>query len=807
MFSNYFKIFLRNLRRNPTYMMINVLGLAVGMAASILIFLFVQHELSYDRYHENADRIYRVSRQWVNPDGQISLHLGHAAPPFAPLIKSDFGDRVEEAVRLLSNNPILIHEGRSFQEEGFFFADPEVFKVFSWKMLEGDPEQALANPDGLVITESMARKYFGNEDAMGKAIEMKVGEFSWDLQVRGVMEDIPANSHFNVEFLATMNPVIAFYGSLDQMMQNFGNNAFSTYLLLAEGVDPNALEREFPAFIDRHIPTESENPVSRVTQLNLWPLTDIHLHSNLDSEIEPNSSIENVYIYSAIALFILLIACINFMNLATARSAKRAMEVGLRKVMGADKVLLVKQFMSESMFLVILALLFALVIVWVALPAFGNFTGKDLSLNLFQEPQLLLWMGILVLLVGALAGSYPSLFLSGFQPVKVLKGTFKIGSAHETFRSVLVVGQFAISIVMIVGVMVVLDQLNFIKNKDLGFDKEQIVVLPAYSEFTGNYEMMRERLLQHPGIREVSLASRVPSGRLLDSQGTQAEVNGELLPINVRISDIHVSHSFMNTFGMNLVAGRDLDFNLASDSTGAFLLNEAAVRAIGWSSPEEAVEKQFHYGIRRGYVVGVIEDFHFESLHQPISPMVFMVPDDRFSQVAVKLHPDRQDEAMAFLQEEWTAMRSDFPFSPFFIEDRFLEQYETEEKVGQLFGFFAGLAIVISVLGLFGLAAYSTEQRTKEIGIRKVMGASVSNIVTLLGRDFLKLVLIGFLLAIPIGWYGMNQWLGNFAYSVGVSWWIFVVAGLVAFLVAAITVSSQSIRAALVNPVDTFKEG
>ncbi|MBS9522804.1 ABC transporter permease [Litoribacter alkaliphilus] len=807
MFSNYFKIFLRNLRRNPTYMMINVLGLAVGMAASILIFLFVKHELSYDRYHEKAERIYRVSRQWVNPDGQISLHLGHAAPPFAPLIKSDFGDRVEEAVRLLSNNPILIHEGKSFQEEDFFFADPEVFKVFSWKMLEGDPNQALTYPDGLVITESMARKYFGNEDAMGKAIEMKVGEFSWDLQVRGVMEDIPANSHFNVEFLATMNPVIAFYGSLDQMMQNFGNNSFSTYLLLAEGVDPHALESEFPAFIDRHIPNESNKPVSETTQLNLWPLTDIHLHSNLDSEIEPNSSIENVYIYSAIALFILLIACINFMNLATARSAKRAMEVGLRKVMGADKTLLVKQFMSESMFLVILALLFALVIVWVALPAFGNFTAKELSLNLLQEPQLLLWMALLVLLVGALAGSYPSLFLSGFQPVKVLKGTFKIGSAHEKFRSVLVVGQFAISIVMIVGVMVVLNQLNFIKNKDLGFDKEQIVVLPAYAEFTGNYEMMRERLLQHPGIAEVSLASRVPSGRLLDSQGTQAEVNGELLPINVRISDIHVSHSFLNTFGMNLVAGRDLDFNLASDSTGAFLLNEAAVRAIGWSSQEEAVEKQFHYGIRRGFVVGVIEDFHFESLHQPISPMVFMVPEDRFNQVAVKLHPDRQDEAMAFLQDEWIAMKSDFPFSPFFIEDRFWEQYETEEKVGQLFGFFAGLAIVISVLGLFGLAAYSTEQRTKEIGIRKVMGASVTNIVTLLGRDFLKLVLIGFLLAIPIGWYGMSQWLENFAYSVGVSWWIFVVAGLVAFLVAAITVSSQSIRAALVNPVDTFKEG
>jgi len=806
MLSSYIKIFLRNFRRSPVFILINIIGLAIGMASSILIFLFVQHELSYDRYHEKADNIYRLSRQWTNADGEISLHLGHLAPPFAPLLKSDFADRIEEAVRLLGTEPVLIYEGKSFQESKFFFADPEIFNVFSWKLLEGDPSTALDSPDGLIISETMAKKYFGNDEAMGKAIEMKVAGQSLNLQVTGVMEDTPDNSHFQANFFASMNPVISFYGSLDQMMQNFGNNSFATYILLADGTDPDVLEAELPAFIDRHMAAERDGaPASRNTQINLWPLTDVHLYSNLDSEVEPNSSIEYVYIYTAIAFFILLIACINFMNLATARSAKRAMEVGLRKVMGADKSLLIRQFMSESIFMVVFALLLALIITWVALPAFANFTGKELSLNLISNPEYLLLMALLAVVVGLIAGSYPSLFLSGFQPIKVLKGTYKTGSGHDKFRSILVVGQFAISIVLIVSVLVVMRQLDYMKNKDLGFEKDQLVILPAHSDIIGNYETFRERWMQQPGVKDVALASRVPSGRLLDSQGAQAEVKGELLPINIRISDIHVSHSFMDVFGMDIIAGRNFDFNLASDSTESFILNEAAIRAIGWESAEDAVDRPFHYGIRRGYVVGVVKDFHFESLHQPISPMVFMIPSDRFSQVAVKMHAENSEATMAYLQEEWTAIRPDEPFNSFFIEDRFLEQYTAEEKVGQLFGIFAGLAIIISVLGLFGLTAYATEQRVKEIGIRKVMGASSANIVTLLGKDFLKLVLIGFILAVPIGWYGMSGWLDNFAYSSGIQWWVFLVAGLVAFLVAALTVSTQSLRAAWINPVDAFK--
>ena len=806
MLFNYLKIFIRNLKKNPVYILINILGLSVGMAASILIFIFVQHELSYDNYHQHGDRIFRVSRAWFNPNGEANLHLGHAAPPFGPLLKSDFQGKIEEAVRLM-NVKLVVKEGDDvFEESKFFFSDPEVFKVFSWKLVEGDPSTALTFPDGLVLTQSMAKKYFGDQSAMGEYMEVKIGSASMDMQVRGIMEDVPDNSHFQLDFLASMEPVVEFYGGYEAVMKNFGSNSFSTYLLLEEGIDAEDLEAELPAFIDRHIPPSAQGfSASMGTKLFLWPLRDIHLYSNLDSEIELNGSIEYVYIYSAIAVFILLIACINFMNLATARSAKRAMEVGLRKVLGADRPLLVKQFMSETIFMTFIALLLALAMVALSINSFGDFTNKQLEINFLDSPYYILALLFLVIAVGLISGSYPSLFLSGFQPVKVLKGTYKIGSIHEKLRSFLVIGQFAISIVLIVAVLVVIQQLDFMKDKDLGFEKEEIVVLPAYVEFTDNYEMLRERLISNSGVSEVSLGSRLPSGRLLDAQGAQAEVRGELSPIDVRIADIHVSHSFFKTFEMKIVAGRDFDYNMASDSTEAFILNQSAVRAIGWENEEEAIDKQFLYGNRRGYVVGVVKDFHFESLHQPISPMVFLIPQDRFNEVAIKIRSESKEETLEFLKAEWQAMKPDFPFNYYFVADRFNQQYEAEEKVGTVFGFFAGLAILISVLGLFGLSAYATERRVKEIGIRKVMGASIWGIVSLLGRDFLKLVLIGFILAIPLAYFGMNSWLANFAYKISISWSVFFFAGLVATIIAAVTVSSQSIRAAMINPVDAFK--
>ncbi|MBN3518572.1 ABC transporter permease [Algoriphagus lutimaris] len=806
MFKNYFKIVFRNAKKNPLYVFINILGLSIGMAVSILIFLFVQHELSYDTYHSNSDRIFRISRSWYNADGDVSLHLGHVAAPFGPLIKSDFGDQVEEVVRL-TNNGLLIRSGEnSFMEDEFFFADPEVFDVFSWNMIDGDPKAALESGDGVLISEDMAKKYFGNSPAIGQELIGEIQGMTLTFQVRGVFENIPDNTHMHPDFIATMNPVIQFYGGLEAFMKNFGGNNFSTYVLLKEDYDYKALESQLPALIDRNMgEAQAGVPMSKVTELHLWPIEDIHLYSNLDSEIEANGNIDYVYVYFAVALFILLIACINFMNLSTARSSLRSMEVGLRKVMGADRSRLVNQFMGESFVMTFISLIIAVILVYIFLPLFSDFTQKQLSLNFIENPEYLLVLVGLAIGVGLLAGSYPALFLSGFSPSKVLKGTFKAGKGHENFRSVLVVGQFAISVILIVAVIVVVRQLDFMQSKDLGFQKDDIVVLPASPAIVENYQIIKDRFLNNPGISGVTISSRVPSGRLLDSQGGSAEVNGEMSQLDVRIADIHVGHEFIKTYGIPILAGRDFDFQMASDSTEAFILNEVAIRDIGWSTPEEAIGKKFNYGGRNGFVTGVMKNFHFESLHQPIVPIVFMITQDRSNQVSIKIDASRREETLTYLKAEWADLNPGFPFEPRFVDEGFNRQYEAEQRVKTIFTFFSALAVLISVLGLLGLTTFATEQRTREIGIRKVMGAETSNILILLGKDFMKLVLIGFLIAVPISWFGMDSWLEDFAYKIGINWTIFLWAGLIAGLIAAGTVMMQSLKAALANPVKSIK--
>ncbi len=813
MLKNYIKIAIRNLRKNPGYSFINIFGLALGMGICILILLYVQYELSYDKYHENSDRIVRVSRAWFNQDGEISLHLGHAAPPFGPRLEEDFQGSIQEMVRFLEVSPLLRYDENAFVEDRFFFADPEVFSMFSWELIKGDPANALKYPDGLVVTESMAEKYFGDEDPIGKAIEFQLGSNTLPLQVTGVIEDVPGNSHFQFDFLASMEPVVQFYGGQEAFMQNYGSNNFATYLLLPEGYNYQELQEQIPAFIDRHLSTNDNHiggegePVraSDGTMLFLQPLTDIHLHSNLDSEIEANSRIEYVYIYGAIAFFILIIACINFMNLSTARSVKRAVEVGLRKVIGANRGALIRQFIGESVVTALLSLISAVLLVELMLPFVNGFIGSNLELNLFKNNIQLLGLIGIVLFVGLVAGSYPAFFLSGFQPASVLKGSFKAGKIHERFRSVLVITQFAISIALISCMIIVYSQLDFMRTKDLGFDKENVAVLPVSEQITSNYEIIRERLLSHPGILNVSLASRVPSGRLLDSQGTRAEVDGELQDINFRIADIHISHDFLETFDISLEAGRNFDINFASDSTEAFILNETAVETIGWQSPLEAIDKQFLYGGRRGRVIGVVNDFNFESLHQSIAPIVFLIPDERINNVAIKIRNNSLQEVLDFLEEQWAALRPGYPFTYFFVQDNFDKQYNSEERLGTLFGFFSLLAVIIAALGLFGLASYTVQQKIKEIGIRKVLGATVSQIVWLLSTRFTLLVILSIVIATPIAWYAMNQWLADFAYRIEIGPGIFAIAGGAALVIALLTVSWQSVKAAVSNPVDSLR--
>lgn len=806
MIENYFKIVIRNAKKHPLYVSINLLGLAVGMAVCLVILIYVRFEFSYDTYHPDGDRLYRVSRAWYNPDGEVSLHLGHTAPPFGPLIKSDFPDDVEVSARLFNYNPLIKNGNQAFEEERFFFVDPEVFDLFGWEIVEGEGKGALAQADGVILSESTAKRYFGEKSAVGQTLIANLAGQEATLQVRGVMKDVPQNTHFQVDFLSSMVPVIQFYGGLEPFMSNYGSNNFSTYIKLRPGLDYKDFEAKLPDLIDRHMgENQAGIPFSKSNQLILWPIESIHLYSNLDSEIEPNGNIDYVYIYLAVALFILLIACINFMNLSTARSSLRSMEVGLRKVMGADRGLLIRQFLGESFVMTLFAMVLAVLLVVFSLPFFADFTDKPLAFNPISNPEYLgLIVGIIVF-VGLISGSYPALFLSGFMPAKVLKGAFKAGKVHERFRSVLVVGQFAISVVLIVAVFVVINQLKFMQSKDLGFKKEDIVYLPTSTRINDNWKIFKDRLENHPGIESVTLSSRVPSGRLLDSQGGTAEVNGEMTQLDLRIADIHVAHNFLETYGISVVAGRSFDEKLASDSTEAFLLNETAVRQIGWASAEEAIGKQFLYGGRRGFVTGVMQDFHFESLHQPIVPIVFLVVSDRQNQVSIRLKSDQREEVLAYLQGEWSEMRPDFPFEPNFVDEGFNRQYQAEDRLKTIFTFFSILAIVISVLGLLGLVTFATEQRTREIGIRKVMGAETGNILVLLGQDFLKLVGIGFLFAIPISWFGLNRWLSDFAYHVGLNWTVFLWAGILAGLIAGITVVTQTIRAAWANPVKSIK--
>lgn len=808
MLKNYLKIAIRNLIKSPGYSFINIFGLALGITAFVLILLFITDELSYDEYHENSDRIHRVSREWLNRDGETSLHLGHVAPPFAELIREEYPDDVLNAVRFFNIPPLISYGDKHLIQDRFFFADPDVFDVFSWKLVEGDLSTALQSPDGIVLTESMAEVYFGSENPVGKAIDFSYQGIETVFQVNAVIEDVPENSHFKFDFLASMAPVTSFFGGYEAMMQNFGSNSFSTYLLLSEQTKAKELEPRFASIMNKAFPPDQFDEgiqASDLMILHLMPVTDIHLHSHLDSEIEANGNIEYIYIYIAVAIFILLIACINFMNLSTARSARRASEVGLRKVMGAHRTSLVKQFMGESFLLAFLALILGMIFVEILLPYFNDFVAKDLVLNYFTNFKWTLGLLGVVTFIGLVAGSYPALFLSSFQPATVLKGSFKTGGIHEWFRSGLVVLQFTISITLIASMGIVFNQLEFVQSKELGFYKENIAVVGISPEIENNYVDIRNRLLQQPGVIDVSMQSRVPSGRLLDSQGGMYEINGELTDINFRIADIHVSHNFADLFGLEITAGRTFDINLTSDSTEAFILNESSIYRLGYGSPDEAVGKQFNYGGRQGFITGIVQDFHFESLHQSIAPIVFVVSNGRNNTIAVKFRDDYKDETIVFIEDQWASYMPNFPFDYFLIEDNFNDQYNNERTLGEVFAYFALLAIIIAALGLFGLASFTIQQRVKEIGIRKVLGASVSQIVFLLSTNFTKLVLLAFLIATPIAYFGMKQWLENFAYSEPMSIWIFLIGGVIALAIALITISYQAIKSALLNPASTLK--
>lgn len=807
MYKNYLKIAFRNMLKSKVYSIINIAGLAIGMAATILILLFVQHELSYDKYLKDSDRLFRLSRAWYNDDGEVNLHLGQLAPPFGPLIKSDYDGLVERSVRLMQATFLVRGNGKAIEEPNMYFADADVFDVFSWKAIEGDLATALQNPTAVVLTESAADRYFGKINVVGEALTLNNQYLPqpFEVTVAAVIEDIPDNTHFHPDIIGAMAPVVNFYGGEENMMRAWGSNNFATYVRLREGYGYKEFESELANFLDKHLePSGSGRMPSQYNKISVWPITDIHLHSHLDSELEANGDIAYVYLYTMIALFILVIACINFINLATARSAKRAREVGMRKVMGAVRPMLVRQFMAESIMYAVFALLLAVLLVNLVLPWFNNFAQTELVLNIFSN-TFLIWLLIgITLITGLVAGAYPALYLSGYKPVDTLKGEFSTGKAGINLRSVLVVFQFAISIILLIGVGVVNDQLDYVKSKDLGFDDNRVAVLPVNQEIYQNYQNIKLSLLDNPAISKVGLASRIPSERLLDSQGAEVEVNGNMEQVTFRIADVHIDHDFLKTLDIPIIAGRDFDFDRASDSTEAFVINEATVKSLGWPTNDEAIGKKFNYGGRNGYIIGVTKDFHFESLHQKIAPVVFLITGGRMGKIAVKLDQEKTAEGLAFLREKWSYLMPDYPFDYFFIDARFDEQYTGEDRLSELINYFSFLAIIIGMLGLFGLASYTTEQRFKEIGIRKVLGASNREILLILTRGFTLLVFIGFILAIPVSLFLMNTWLDTFAYHGAVSWLTILLAGTSAIVLAWFTVGFQTVKAARSNPINSI---
>ncbi|KAA6430431.1 FtsX-like permease family protein [Dyadobacter flavalbus] len=798
MLKNYLKIAFRNLVKHKAFSFINIAGIAIGLACFLLLSLYVKDELSYDRHHANADRIYRLSRTFISNDGTESLRLGQAAPPFGPLVKQNF-PQVEEVVRLLHMGALFRYGDKVFEEEDLFVAEPAIFRIFTFKVLQGNPASALENPFSVMFSKPMAEKYFGNENPIGKTVRL---DNQFDYTVTGVFEPLPSQSHFHPQFLVSFSSLNddRVYGA-ENLRTNWGNNAFSTFLLLPENYNPQSLVNAFPAFQNRHI----EPNASKYSRLDLMKLTDIHLHSHTDSEIEANGDIQYVYLFSAIALFILIIACINYMNLATARSAMRAKEVGMRKVIGAVRYQLIRQFLSESLLLVVIGLLLAIVIIVVCLPYLNSFTQKQLTFRSLLDPVFLSIVVCITLFTGLIAGSYPAFFMTSFQPLSVFRGKITTALKKGNLRQVLVVTQFAIAVVLIISTAVVYKQMQYIRNYELGYAKDQVVLLRAGNDTTTNFESLKQRFKANSNILEVGRSSRIPSGRLLDSWEAYVSKGDSLAPSNINIKSLSVDEDFISAYEIEMAAGRNFSREFSTDKTNGFILNETAVKLMGYKNPASAIGDRFGYGRIRGQIIGVTRDYHFESLHQKVAPIVMFRQDERLGWMSVHIAGRNIKESLAHIKAVWQQEFPDRPFNYEFLDQRFGELYAREQTQQLLFGIFAGIAIFISCLGLLGLSMFMAEIRIKEIGVRKVLGASVTSLVILLSNDFLKLVVIAILIASPVAWYAMNSWLQDFAYHTEIQWPVFAFAAIISIAIALFTISFQSIKAALMNPVKSLK--
>lgn len=800
---NYIKIAWRNLRKNKLTSIINLFGLTVGLICCFLILAFVLHEVSYDRSHSKADKIFRVERNFIDPGTDIPrLQLASVAPPLAPLLENDFRE-VLKATRLHSNGTTTLHyEEKRFKERKVYFADENFFHVFDVDLIRGNPD--FNDPFSIMLTEEIAKKYFGDEDPINKTISI---DNQFEFKVTGVYKAFPNTSHFHPNILLSFNTLKdpQIYGQ-EYLSTRWDKNNFYTYLLLSDNHDPKLLESQFPSFLDRHLPTRGRNykKPSELNSLEITALTDIHLHSQKSQELEKNGNIEQVQIFSAVALFILLIASINYMNLSTALSVLRAKEIGVRKTLGAGKNMLIAQFLTESILLTYTAAILAFALSWITFPFVDIIFGLNLSLNILFRWEILLPILILPLFIGILSGIYPALFLSSFQPVKVLKGFAKYKGERLNFRQVLVVTQFSISIILIIGMLVIYQQMQYLHEKEPGYDRDQVITFSQTAAIADNYSGFRNELLSSANINEIGRSSRIPTGQLLDGLDMSIHRNNELIPVKDNFRYVQIDNHFLSTYGIKLLSGREFSSAFGSDSL-AFMINQAAVRKMKLNSVEDAVGQEIEYGGRKGRIVGVTNDFHFESMHQPIKPIVFYNAPSGYRKISVKISGENVVSALAHLKKIASTFDPETPFEYSFLDDTFSQLYQSEQRQGYLFTVFVCMAIAIACLGLFGLSVFTTNRRLKEISVRKLLGANISTIVALLSKDFIKLVLLASVIAFPIAFFLMNMWLQDFAYRIEIHWWIFAVAGITALFISFITVSLQAIKAAVANPIKSLR--
>ncbi len=804
MFKNDFKIAWRTLVRQPAYSIINISGLAIGMACCILILLFVYDESSYDRFHAKAERIYRVVTD-VNLGGgprafaMAPSGLGRTVAAELPEVESF--TRMADMQFVQGETLVKIGDQR-LNESGVLVADSTFFEMFSYEFLSGDAETALDAPGSVVITQETARRLFGDEGAIGKTVELALqGEF----HVTGVVKDPPRNSHFTFNYIFSTTRL---QGIAQENLNTWRGFAGYTYLLLAENADVEAIIPKLNEAVSNNMTL----PPGASFNLSLQKLTDIHLHSHREFEIAANGETSTLYIFSAIAAFVLIIACINFISLATAKSSRRAREIGLRKVFGAYRGELVRKFLNESILLSLFALLFAVFLVEISLPVFNAFMGKSITFmsQIMADPVfvLVVLFGV-VAFVGFVAGGYPAFWLSAFQPIVALTGRLTRGQKSATTRKTLAVVQFAISIFLIAGVITVIQQLRFMKNQPLGFEKEQMLVLEMQKHIpVQKYATITNELTRISGVEAATLTSSIPGrGGVIRRYLAEGQSDGESHAFDTILSDFN----FASTFDLALAAGRDLSAIMATDSSDGYLINETAAQKFGWAA-EEAVGKQFTISVRSemgtGRVVGVLEDFHYTSLKQAVEPVVVKFDEQAgFSggYLSLRLNTTNLKTTLAELEEVWRTLEPEQTFDYFFLRDDFERQYRAEERLSAMVSVSAGLAIFVACLGLFAFAAYSAEQRTKEIGVRKVLGASVASVANLLTKDFVKLVLFANLIAWPAAWLAIENWLQGFAYRVDIGFWVFFLAGGLTLVIAISAIAALTIRAALANPVEALR--